>query len=290
MSSPRQSPAPLPDFIVIGAVKAATTWIAHQLRQHPSIYMPQPEPHYFSTEFGHGIDWYRGWFAGAGAGQRIGEKSADYLAHEEAPRRIATLLPQIPLIVQLRNPVERAYSDYCMLFRRGTVTKDPHHYLERMDSEQPRFLKDGLYARHLARYLDYFPPEQIKVILHDDIRNTPEAVIADVCRHIGVSLHIAPQEVRARKNDRETPLLPLSLRRLLSPAKPIVQPLRDNAWFRIVRSSLARPVRYPPLTDDLRDRLRDYYAEDVARLARMIGRDLTPWLAPRRPAGVPEAA
>lgn len=267
---------------MIGAVKAATTWIAHQLRQHPAIYMPEPEPHYFSTEFDHGLDWYRRWFAEAAPGMVIGEKSADYLAHPQAAQRIATLLPKIPLIAQLRNPIERAYSDYCMLFRRGTVTEDPRHYLDRPGGAQPRFLQDGLYGRHLARYLDHFPHWQIKVVLHEDIRATPETVIAEVCRHIDVPVHVTPEEVRARKNDSEAPLLPLALRRLLAPAKPIVQPLRDNPWFRLIRSGLARPVRYPPLTDDLYNRLRDYYSDDVERLARMIGRDLTPWLASSR--------
>jgi hypothetical protein len=276
------APAPLPDFIVIGAVKAATTWIAHQLRQHPSIFMPGPEPHYFSTEYDRGVDWYRQRFSDAAPDSVIGEKSADYLAYPQAPQRIAALLPYVPMVVQLRNPIERAYSDYCMLFRRGTVAESPHHYLDRPTSEQPRFLEDGLYARHLNRYFDHFPQTQIKVLLHDDIRAEPEAVIAEVCDHIGVPLHIASEEVRSRKNDSEAPLLPLALRRLLAPVKPIVQPLRENRWFRRVRSGLARPVSYPPLTDDLYVRLRDYYVQDVERLSETIGRDLTHWLSLER--------
>ena len=55
----------LPEFIVIGAVKAATTWIAHHLRQNPAIYMPGPEPHFFSSEYDRGSDWYRSLFAEA---------------------------------------------------------------------------------------------------------------------------------------------------------------------------------------------------------------------------------
>jgi hypothetical protein len=276
---PSPAPAPgLPQFLVIGAVKAATTWIAHQLRQHPDIFMPGPEPHYFSTEYDRGLDWYREWFAEAPPGKVLGEKSADLLAYKEAPARIAALLPDVPMVLQLRNPMERAYSDYCMLYRRGTVTEDPAYYLAKRADEQPRFLEDGLYARHLGRFLDHFPKEQIKVFLHDDIKSQPETVIAEVCRHIGVPVHIAADEVRARKNDSEAPLLPLSIRKLLAPAKPLVQPLRDTGWFRMLRSGLAQPVRYPPLTDELYSRLRDYYREDVERLSSMIDRDLTAWL------------
>jgi hypothetical protein len=268
----------LPSFIVIGAVKAATTWIAHQLRQHPAIYMPGPEPHYFSTAYDQGLDWYRSCFADAAPGEIIGEKSADYLAYSLAPKRIARSLPDIPLIVQLRNPVERAYSDYCMLFRRGTVTEDPRHYLERATAEQPRFLEDGLYGRHLARYLDHFDRSQIKIILHDDIRTKPAEIIAEVCRHVGIAVHVAPNEVYARKNDSEAATLPLPMRRLLRPVKRIVQPLRDRPWFRRLHAGLAQPVRYPPLTEDLVCRLRSYYQEDVEHLGAIVGRDLTPWL------------
>lgn len=272
----------LPSFIVIGAVKAATTWIAHQLRQHPQLYMPGPEPHYFSTAFDQGLEWYRGCFAAAAPGEIIGEKSADYLAYLAAPKRIAQLLPDIPLIVQLRNPIERAYSDYCMLYRRGTVTKDPGHYLDRSNSEQPRFLEDGLYGRHLARYLDHFDRSQIRIIFHDDIRTNPEVVIADVCRHIGVAVHVAPDEVRARKNASEAALLPLPLRRLLRPMKRAVQPLRDQPWFHRVHAGLAQPVRYPPLSEDLVRRLQHYYEEDIERLGAIAGRDLTSWLGAAR--------
>ena len=272
------SDARLPQFIIIGAVKAATTWIAHQLRQDPLIYLPGPEPHFFSTEYHRGIDWYASLFVEAGAAQIIGEKSADYLAHPEAPRRIAQALPDAPLIVQLRNPIERAYSDYCMLYRRGTVGSRPERYF-RSGSAQPRFLEDGLYHRHLARFLEYFPREQIEVILHEEIRQQPEAVIARVSRHIGIDVRISEKAVAARVNDGEVPLLPLTLRRLLSPAKDAVAPWRDQAWFRTVRSALARTPRYPPLTDELRKRLRDYYAADVQELGQMLSRDMSPWLS-----------
>src|SRR3546814_10961579 len=101
-------------------------------------------------------------FRGAAPGQLPGEKSADYLAHPDAARRIADLLPDIPLVVQLRNPVDRAYSDYRMLYRRGTVRGRPEDYLIRSTTPMPRFLDDGLYFEHLKRWLDYFPRRQIK--------------------------------------------------------------------------------------------------------------------------------
>lgn len=273
-----QRPARFPEFIIIGAVKAATTWLAHQLRQHPAIFMPSPEPHYFSTEYDRGHDWYREQFRDAASHEVIGEKSADYFAHPLAPQRIAALLPKIPLIVQLRNPIERAYSDYCMLFRRGLVGNDPAEYLAQPHSTQPRFLMDGLYGRHLRAYRDHFPTQQIKIILYEDVSAMPAVTIADVCRHIGVPVHIARTELRSRRNGSETPMLPLSMRRMLRPAKSLVQPLRNQSWFQWMHAQLAKPVAYPPMNDDLRRRLCDYYHDDIEQASRMLDRNLSGWL------------
>lgn len=277
MTGPASDGIRLPDFIVIGAAKAATTWIVHQLQHHADVFMPGPEPHYFSTEFSRGPEWYAGWFAAAGAAQVVGEKSADYLAHPEAPARIAAMLPSVKLVVQLRNPIERAYSDYCMLYRRGTVTAPPAEYLT--DSRAlPRFLEDGLYHRHLERFHAHFPKSSIALLLHEDIKQAPEAAIAAVCRHVGVEPRMAAAEVAARVNDGRTPTLPLVLRKFLAPVKDTVAPLRSHRWFRTAHAALARPPRYPPLTRDLRLRLRDFYAADVERLQVLVGRDVGRWL------------
>lgn len=278
MSATTASPAGRPDFVIIGAAKAATTWIVHQLQQHPQVFLPGPEPHYFSTEYERGDAWYARWFDDATAEQTVGEKSADYLAHPLAARRLQTLLPNVKLVVQLRNPVERAYSDYCMLYRRGTVGAPPEKYLAR-GAERPRFLEDGLYHRHLSRFLDLFPRDQIALILHEDIRREPEAVITRISGHLGLAPHIASAEVAARVNAGEAPMLPLALRRLLAPVKPMAAPLRRQPWFRAAHAALSRTPDYPPLTSDLRRRLRDFYAADIEKLGPLVGRDVSGWLA-----------
>ena len=95
-----------PQFLIIGAVKAATTWVADQLRARDDVFLPGPEPHYFSRAYNRGENWYESLFGEARAGQLIGEKSADYLADSQAPARAAALLPNATLIAQLRNPVD----------------------------------------------------------------------------------------------------------------------------------------------------------------------------------------
>ena len=273
---------PLPQFLIIGAVKAATTWIADQLRARDDVFMPGPEPHYFSREHDRGARWYASLFAEARSDQLIGEKSADYLAERAAPARAAALLPDAMLIAQLRNPVDRAYSDYCMLYRRGQVGRDVERYLDAR-SEIPRFLQNGLYARHIARWRDYFPAERLKIILYDDIRADPERVLAEVCGALQLPPAIDAERVRRRSNDSEAPLVPLPLRRLPQSIKNLVAPLRGNPAFEATRRIIARSVEYPRLTSDLRSRLSDYYADDVAQLGRLLDRDLSAWSDAARP-------
>ncbi|MGH8542189.1 MAG: sulfotransferase, partial [Gammaproteobacteria bacterium] len=75
----------LPDFVIIGAPKSATTWLLANLRAQPQIFMPGPELHFFNRNYQRGLGWYKAQFSAAGQDQIVGEKSASYLAHPEVP-------------------------------------------------------------------------------------------------------------------------------------------------------------------------------------------------------------
>lgn len=275
-------PPRLPQFLIVGAIKAATTWLNFQLQQSPRIFLPDPEPHFFSREYHRGFDWYAGFFRDAQPGQLVGEKTADYLANPHAAERIAAVLPAAPLVAQLRDPVARAYSDYCMLFRRGTVGANIEDYLDPRRAEFRRFLDNGLYHRHLTRWHQLFPAEQLLVFLFEDVIDRPDWTIRTVGRHIGLAEDLLPKAMTDRVNDSRAALLPLPMRRLLAPLKGLAAPLRGSRWFGALHSSMARQVQYPPLAPELEARLRDFYASDVQALASLIGRDLSTWLpAPR---------
>lgn len=272
----------LPDFVIIGAVKGATTWIHNHLQQNPAIYLPGPEPHFFSQEYELGLDHYRAKFSAAPSGRILGEKSADYFAHPEAAARLAKTLPTAKLVLQLRNPIERAYSDYKMLYRRGTVTKGPEAYLRGLDCDQPRFLEDGLYAKHLKRWLDHFDSENLQVLLFEDVKANPARVVAEVNAHIGAPHHYSLEVGAKPRNDSTKQFLPLPMRTALAPLKEAVRPLRGNAMFEAARRIFAREIRYPPLSDSLRQQIADFYARDIEDLGHMIGRNLRHWTIARK--------
>jgi hypothetical protein len=270
----------LPQFIIIGAAKAATTWLSTVLRQQPGVFMPEPELHYYNRNYDKGLGWYARNFDAALAGQVIGEKSASYLADAEVPGRIKQALPKARLIVQLRNPVERAYSDYCMLLRRGEVGGDVARYLDTDRTPMRRFLDHGLYALHLANFLDVFPRERIKILLYDDIAQDPNGVFVDVARFLDLVDAVPPEQAARRVKDKDAAMLPLSLRRLLRPVKAAARPWRDQPVFQKARGLLAKPMRYPPLDEATRRRMAAFYTDDVRALEDLIDRKLDGWLRP----------
>ncbi len=280
MADPRQ-----PDFLIIGAAKAATTWLQLCLQQQPSVFMPDPELHYFSRNHHLGAAWYHGHFADAPEGALIGEKSNSYFEQPEAMRRIKAELPDARLVLQLRNPIERAYSDYCMLYRRGEVDGRIERHFQPDSPFGDRFLKGGRYGHHLDLIDELFPDGQILILVYDDVLRRPNDHLERVRTFLDLP---ALTPIEGRVKDKTDAILPLPVRRALKGLKPAVAPFRDHRWFAWARNLFARELRYPPLTGDLHAWLRDYYADDIQTLGKRLGRDLTPWLAnpsDRRAAG-----
>lgn len=268
----------LPHFIVIGAVKAATTWIQVQLQANPAIYMPDPEPHFFSREYQLGEQHYRNWFAPAPeTASLIGEKSADYLSDPEVPARIAAMIPDARLVVQLRDPVERAYSHYKMFFRRGLVSASPETYLRNLDNEYPRFLLDGLYGQHIRNWLAHFDKEQVLAFRFEDVKKDARGIVERVSRHIGVEAVFDEAAANQRENDSKAHILPLAIRNLLSPLKETAKPFRGRPWFEGARSLLAKEIAYPPLSEELRAHLEKFYRDDILLTESLLGLELSSW-------------
>jgi hypothetical protein len=267
------------DFLIIGATKSATTWLQQSLQSDPAVCMPDPELHFFSRFHDRGPEWYFRQFPDKRAGQLVGEKSNSYLDTPAAPPRVHTLLPHAKLVAQLRNPVERAYSDYCMLYRRGEVGRDIDSYLDIRKGSPGRFLAGGLYFEQLQAYYDLYPKDQLLVLFFEDMVAQPAAQLNRVRGFLNLPAAEAAQPIAEKVKDRSEPMMGPRLRKLMKPLKPLVRPLRKNPVFEAARSVLAGQISYPPFTPELRSRLADFYAADVARLGSLIGRDLSGWLS-----------
>lgn len=266
------------NFLIIGATKSATTWLQQSLQLDPRVHMPDPELHYFSRYHDRGDRWYLENFKPASEGLIIGEKSNSYLDTPAAAARIHQSLPHVLLVAQLRNPVERAYSDYCMLHRRGEATGDIERYLDPRQGAGGRFLEGGLYFRQLRRFLEFFPRERLLVLFYEDLKRDAAGQVQDLRQFLGLDGNPAFEPVARRVKDKTKPLVNARLRQILKPLKPIVAPLRDTKGFEFLRSMISAEFKYVPLNKELTSRMIGYYEDETDRLAGLLGRDLGDWL------------
>lgn len=277
----------LPNFLIIGAAKSATSWLIARLAQHPHVYAYDQEIHFFSHHYTKGSTWYAKHFCTGNHSVGIGEKSNSYLGHVQAPLRIQALLPQVKLIAILRNPTERAYSGYCMRFAQGIVSAEIDSYLDPDKSRSDgcfQFVRQGLYAQHLRRYFAVFKADQLKVVLFDDLQADSHTFLNDITGFLGLEPFSVCEERHKPVNVRRTRVYPTVLQALqvrleeIPPAKAAVGKIATSFLGQRVKARLAtQSVEYPALSQGLREKLINYYTPHIIELETLIGKDLSGW-------------
>ncbi len=279
----------LPTFIVAGAKKSATTSLYEYFKQHPQIYMSAiKETNFFAydeTDQNHQqadrlrfpirtLAEYTNLFADATTATAIGEASPVYMSSPIAVHKLHQTLPNVQLIFSLRNPVDRAYSDYLMRVRGGVEPRS----VEQAFTEDVALLRARTYYKALARWYTHFPPEQIQVVLFEAIKKDALVVMQQLYNFLGVNSTFVP-DVGQQHN---TGGLPKSRTR-----QKIVNFLRQ---YRYVRTYIPQAIRSrfslfaqsnlqkaPVLPIHLRAKLTEIYAEDTEQLEQLIGVDLAVW-------------
>jgi hypothetical protein len=266
----------MPDFAYIGTSKAGSTWLFNALAHHPDVHLASSKGlYYFDQHFDQGRQWYLDQFAGAGEASAVGEISHSYLSSPEAAARIAEFNPRMRLLVCLREPVDRAFSDYLDLVKNGQFDGSFTTALDRF----PRLLDRGRYATHLQRYLDRFPAEQLLVSLFDDLRQDPQAYADEVFDFLGVRrLELAPADLKSR--------MPAGTPRstVVASGAKVASRLVKRAGLarlrsRAKRSLLLRRALYRSYRDDrptidpiVAAELRQGFLGEVLRLDALLGR------------------
>ena len=307
----------LPNFLILGAAKSGTTSLYDYLTQHPEVFTsPVKEPRYFAyaEDFGaagedpparppmqgpgdewanrnavYTMDQYRALFAEAGDQQAVGEASPVYLYSEAAPARIRQYLPDVQLVVMLRDPVERAYSHFMHLIKTG---REPLRDFETALEAEPErraqgwewswhYRALGFYHQQLQRYLRYFDRSQLHVYLFDDLKRDAVALAQDLFGVLGVDSSFAP-DVSVQHRKSGVPRSARLQRFLFNPDNPLrrlsryllPEGVRDRLLARMKNANVTKP----PLPDAARARLAAAYRDDVRQLEGLIDRDLSGWL------------
>lgn len=295
----------MPNFIILGAAKSGTTALYHYLKQHPQIYLsPIKETEFFAFE-GEELNFqgpkdlprlsittledYQAQFKDVGDETAIGEASPVYLYSSKAPERIHNYLPDAKLIVILRDPIERAYSQFLMFIRDG---REPlQNFMQAVDEEDTRiaqnwawgwhYLQLGLYHQQLKRYFERYPQEQIKIYLYEELKSNSAGVLKDIFDYLEVDDTFIPN-TSVKHNISGIPQNKLIqswlyekniIKKIVKPFLP--EKLRKDIFIKLKKK---QTLRKPELSSEVRQPLLPFFQEDILRLQELIGKDLSGWL------------
>jgi Sulfotransferase domain len=291
---PPDVPIKKPNFFIVGAPKCGTTALYTYFREHPQIFMPPlKEPQFFAVDLLgdrrriRSLPEYLACFAGARDKPRIGEASTAYLGSKRAAEEIKAFAPDARIIVMLRNPVDKMYSR----FNDARFTnQEPQRSFEAALSAEQRcgpsfglgYRESARYASQVRRYLEVFDRARIHFIIFDDFRERTAATHEEALRFLGVRADDRSDfpMVNERRYVRGMPLQqfvrhpPEVLRRLGRMSISPVMRRRLREWVANLNEVAVPP---PPLPADLRRRLQREFQDDVEKLGRLIGRDLSGW-------------
>jgi hypothetical protein len=271
----------LPNFLFIGADKSGSTWLHRILAAHPQCYVPPcKDLYFFDRYFGRGLEWYASFFRDAPeSATAVGELSHDYLYSELAAQRIAEVLADVRLVVFLRNPVERTFSEYLYLIRSG-LTKDPlRSALQRF----PEAIEHSRYSQYLDPYFKLFGRERLGIFLFDELQADPRRFARRIDTFLGIDfIDALPYEERVLPASRPRSSFLARVakdgatfaRRLGFPG--LVGTLKQNRLTRFLYVEYADDER-PRLSEDDRAWLWRHVADDVHRLELLLSNDLSAW-------------
>lgn len=290
----------LPTFIVIGAAKAGTTALYWYLREHPRVFMsPLKETNFFA----YGVDEsgqllygdpemhkfpirtlgaYEDMFAGADGHSAVGEASPIYIECPQTAGRIAETIPEAKIIVGLRNPVDRAYSDYQMYLRSRGKKLDPRVDL-RIDADwaQPdsHWMRIGRYHEMLAPYFEVFPRRQIHAYVFEDMKANSLEIVRDIYRFVGVDPDFRP-DLNTPHNVGGVPAR-MAVEKLLTSKRlrALVEPLVSESFVNLARRIRTKNLRKPPpLPEEMRAHMVDSFRDDIMATQGLLDLDLAHWL------------
>jgi hypothetical protein len=270
----------LPNFLVIGAMKAGTTTLHTWLDQHPDIAMSTiKEIGYFvSRRTDRDSAWYSRHFDGRAPFR--GESTTSYTKFPQragVPARMHALVPDARLVYLLRDPVERTVSHYLHAVQRGRESRSLGEALAVL--EDNLYVDPSRYHLQLEQYWPYYPQERILLLTTEELHRSPQAALTRVTTFLGARQYDFDTDRHENVSSRRGRASAIG--RLIEsyPAKRLGRRLPRSA-VRLAKGlnvSLSHRISRPELDAESRARLGTYLAEDVTRLRSTTGLAFEDW-------------
>jgi Sulfotransferase domain len=278
--------SPIANFLGIGAQKCATTWVYRVLQDHPQVAVSEPkELDFFSAAYDRGRQWYEGHFA-RGPAKAAGEISPSYFHDPLAPARAQAYNPDFRIVLMVRDPIARAYSNHLHEVRIGQY-RGPDLSFEAGLANNPMYVEQSRYGRHFRNWLAHFPQEHILVLIQEEIESDPVTQARRLYEFLGLDVaHQSAFLFRRANPSSEEKLkgLNAALRRLGGLARRIgahriVNLIRRNPLVEGLRSANQRPLDQviPAMSEATRQALLNLLREDTREFARLLKRSDLPW-------------
>ncbi len=284
-----------PNFFVVGAGKSGTSSLYYYLDQHPDIFMAHvKEPNFFSAAEIRGqkyhyrkiklienLDEYLNLFAKADSEKAIGDVSPSYLFRKSAAGNIFNFNPAAKIIMILRNPVTRAYSDYLMdlggghydnsfedmVFRRINVPQADIYY---------QIVERGFYYEQVKRYIDLFGKERVKIFLFENLKVDALQVVKTIFAFLGVDSSVKI-DVSLKINPYKSPKGIVKLIYYNQMTRSLTKNLLPNSLKDIIMKYFFITAK-PAMDTDTATYLTNIFRKDILHLQELIDQDLEPWL------------
>ena len=276
-----------PNFIGIGAQKCATTWVYRIVEDHPQALLSDPkELHFFSSNFDRGYQWYEQHFPQTHTAKAVGEYSTSYIYSADAAARAHAYEPKLRLIVTLRDPVARAFSNHLHEVRAGHITSADRSF-EACEIDNPMYVAQSRYAEQLKKWLAHFPVEQMLVLFQEEIESAPGDQAARLYRFLGIDpSHVSPflhERVNISAVNRSG-LARDALRATAGALRRVagdrfVRDLKTHSLVKGLRGANKQELKevIAPLHNGTATRLRNELGSDMRELAHLLGRSDLPW-------------
>ena len=275
-----------PTFFIVGAPRSGTTSLYNYLKTIPEIFMsPVKEPGYFIPNDFRGFTEkkYLDLFKNIKNEIVIGEASAGYLANREASLKIKKQIPDAKIIITLRDPVERTFSDYLNNLRTGNVKRtfeqDFENFL-RNNKEQSHLKKSipvSMFFEQVKNYLNIFGKENVKVLIFEETIKDTKKAIEDVLEFLGVQTQI-PENFEKQYNAYSEPLgsfgTNIAKNKNISIIVKKIFPNKNRE--NILHTILNKKGKKPKMSEEIKIKLQNLFLEDVKKLEKLLERPL-PW-------------